>query len=319
MELILPGAPWLIAHKSMLGVNKPNKITLNSQDYVLWQNQKGEVFALDNVCPHMQAPLSDGWICKERNTITCPFHALEFDRQGRLYQEGKHDTQPLTKPLELIFIGDCIWTYGTEPRTPVPNLIPKITAEFEFIGVTGEKSIKSDFLSNLLLNYDFNHQNGTHRELFKIKANKIISFEHDGNYAKVEQEFIRDENTLSELLSNPALLFMPKTYTSYLEYSFPSTTAFLAKVPTGEFMEIHLLYPETKNRTKTFVLTYAKFKNPLLKLLKKSFLKAVATVVEQDSTMAESLYPKQKPKIRLPNEEIMFYAEKLYCDWHLIS
>ena len=316
MEPILPGAPWLIAHKSMLGVNKPNKITLSGQDYVLWQNQKGEVFALDNVCPHMQAPLSEGWICKERDTITCPFHALEFDGQGRLYKEGKQDTEPLTKSLELIVIGDCIWTYSRfEPKTPVPDLIPKITEGFEFIGVTGEKSIQSDFLSNLLLSYDFNHQNGTHRELFKIKANKILSFERDGNYAKVKQEFIRDDNTLGELMNNPSLLFMPRTFTNYLEYSFPSTTAFLAKVPTGEFMEIHLLYPETENRTKTFVLTYAKFKNPLLKTLKKSFLKAVATVVEQDSTMAESLYPRQKPRIRLPNEEIMFYAEKLYRDW----
>ncbi|HEY9294838.1 MAG TPA: Rieske (2Fe-2S) protein, partial [Phormidium sp.] len=79
METILPGAPWLIAHRSLLGINKPQKISLNGQDYVLWQNQQGQVFALNNICPHLQAPLSDGWICKERNTITCPFHALEFD------------------------------------------------------------------------------------------------------------------------------------------------------------------------------------------------------------------------------------------------
>ena len=51
MHPILPGAPWLIAHRSMLGVNKPYKITLNNRDYVLWQNRKGEVFGLDNICP----------------------------------------------------------------------------------------------------------------------------------------------------------------------------------------------------------------------------------------------------------------------------
>ena len=87
MKPILPGAPWLIAHKSMLGVNQPHKITLNGRDYVLWKNTTGEVFALDNVCPHMQAPLSQGWVCAERDTITCPFHAMEFDGQGRLYQQ----------------------------------------------------------------------------------------------------------------------------------------------------------------------------------------------------------------------------------------
>ena len=63
---ILPGAPWAIAHKSMLEVNKPYKLTLNSQDYVIWKDDKGEVFALDNICPHMQAPLSNGWICREK-------------------------------------------------------------------------------------------------------------------------------------------------------------------------------------------------------------------------------------------------------------
>jgi phenylpropionate dioxygenase-like ring-hydroxylating dioxygenase large terminal subunit len=79
---ILPGTPWLVAHRSMVGINQPYKITLNSQDYVLWQNKQGEIFALENTCPHMQAPLSEGWICESRNSIACPFHALEFDGEG---------------------------------------------------------------------------------------------------------------------------------------------------------------------------------------------------------------------------------------------
>ncbi|WP_338421769.1 hypothetical protein [Nostoc flagelliforme] len=50
-------------------------------------------------------------------------------------------------------------------------------------------------------------------------------------------------------------------------------------------------------------------------LFKNSVLQAAATVIEQDTGAVESLYSRQKPKIRLPNEEIMFYAEKLYRDW----
>lgn len=58
-------------------------------------------------------------MCKERDTITCPFHALEFDGQGKLYQEGK-DVKPITKPLDLIIINDCIWIYARfEPRLPI--------------------------------------------------------------------------------------------------------------------------------------------------------------------------------------------------------
>ncbi|MEH2456508.1 Rieske (2Fe-2S) protein [Nostoc sp.] len=317
MEPILPGAPWLIAHKSTLGLNQPNKITLNGQDYVIWQNQKGEVFALDNICPHMQAPLSDGWICQERDTITCPFHALEFDGQGRLQEGEKKDTQPITKPLELIISNDCIWTYaGFEPRLPIPNLHQRIVDEYQFIGVTGDKSIQGKFLSNLMVNYDYNHQNGTHKELFKITYCHVTSFEEKGYYATVKQDLRRDENTLGEILKNPVLGILPKNLSNTLEYAFPSTTAFFAKTPIGDIAQIHILYPETEKITKTFVLIYAKVVNPLMKFMfKNSVLQVASTVIEQDTGAVESLYPRQKSKIRLPNEEIMFYAEKLYRDW----
>lgn len=317
MQPILPGAPWLIAHKSMLGVNQLQKITLNNQDYVLWQNQRGEVFALDNICPHMQAPLSNGWICQTRDTITCPFHALEFDGKGRLYQEGKRDTQSITKPLEIIIYNDCIWTYGGfEPRLPIPDLHEKIADEYEFIGVTGETNIQADFLTSLMINYDYNHQNGTHKDTFQISACNVSAFEEKGYYATVKQEITRSDNTLGEIIKNPVLGILPKIMTNTLEYAFPSTTAFLAKTPIGNIAQIHILYPETQKITKTFILMYAQVINPVMKFLfKNSVLQAAAKVVEQDTNAVESLYPRQKSKIKLPNEEIIFYVEKLYRDW----
>jgi nitrite reductase/ring-hydroxylating ferredoxin subunit len=317
MEAILPGAPWLIAHRSMLGINKPYKITLNGKDYVLWQNQQGEVFALDNVCPHMQAPLSDGWICQDRGTIACPFHALEFDGQGRLHNSGKGSSQPLLTPLEIVIKDDCIWTYGGyAPKIPVPDLIPKVSAGMSFLGVTGDKSIQGTFLDSISINYDYNHQNGTHRELFGIKANRIPVFEHDGYWAKVVQELDREDSTWNDILRNPVILTAPKTYTSTLEYAFPALTTFQADFPIGEVLQVHVLYPETATQTKSFVLVYSKPKHPVLTLLLGRFvLSAVGTVIEQDTRAIETSYPRQPAKIRLPNEEIMFHAQKLYREW----
>ncbi len=317
MKSILPGAPWLIAHKSMLGINQPTKISLNGKDYVIWQNKQGEIAALNNICPHMQAPLSDGWICEARNTITCPFHALEFDSEGRLYREGKEDNNAIAQTLELVIKEDLIWTYGGfEPKIPIPNLLEKVSEGYEFIGVTGEKSIQADFLSNILVNYDYNHQNGTHKELFRIESCRVSSFETNGYYAKVEQEAIRDKNSISEIIKNPALAIMPKVMNNILEYSFPAMTIFQAQSPIGQIIQTHILYPETEKQTKTFILMYVKSNNPLLKLLfKNAFLAAANTVVEQDTTAVESLYPREKAKIRLPGEEVMFHAEKLYREW----
>lgn len=152
-----------------------------------------------------------------------------------------------------------------------------------FLGVAGEKSIKGTFLNNLSINYDFNHQSGTHRDLFGIKANRIPVFEEQGFWAKVVQELEREDVTLDDIRRNPAILIAPKTYTGVLEYAFPALTTFKTTFPLGEILQVHVLYPETESTTKTFVLVYANFKHPIFKpLLQKSMLSAVTTVVEQD-------------------------------------
>lgn len=317
MTKILPGAPWLIAHRSMLGVNRPNRITLNGQDYVLWQSDRGEIFALNNICPHMQAPLSNGWICKEQGTITCPFHALEFDGEGKLHREGKRETQTIAQPLKLTVVGDCIWTYGDcEPRTAIPDIVAKIAADYDFVGVAGEKVIQGDFLSTWLINSDFNHQNGTHRELFQIVQNRMTEFIQDGYWYQVKQESARANNSLGELLSNPVLLTIPKILKSTVEYLFPSILVLYGETGVGPFAQVVVQYPQQEHQTKIYELIFGKFNPTWIKpLLRRSMLKAIDVIVEQDSSAIETRYPHQPTKIKLPNEEVMQYAEKLYHEW----
>ena len=322
MSSVLPGAPWLIAHRSMLGINKPYKVRLNNQDYVLWQRSDGQISALGNICPHMQAPLSNGWICEKNNSIICPFHARKFDGEGHFIEDGKSSRQALVKPLELAVQGDLIWTYGNSAaQIKIPDLIAQRTQGFDFLGVSGEVSIKTDFLAAIKINYDYNHQNGTHRESFQIQDNPVHSFEKNEYYARVSQTFIRSKNSLSDVIENPALLAFPKEIDNELEYTFPSTTFVKTSMGAGDFAQFFILYPESEQSTKTFVLSYAKWKSPLFKLpvigkaLGDTFVKLTDKIVEQDLSTLESLYPRENPKIRLPKEEIMFHAEKLYVEW----
>jgi phenylpropionate dioxygenase-like ring-hydroxylating dioxygenase large terminal subunit len=331
MNPILPGAPWLIAHRSMLGVNKPCKIRLNYQDYVLWQNSSGEVFALENICPHLQAPLSEGWICAERNTITCPFHALEFDGQG--YYRPQNPNQqpnqqeevfgkgyPLIKSLPLEIRGDLIWTYGKHPaKLPIPDLIERGREGYEFVGATGCTSIRGGFLENLLVNYDYNHQNGTHREMFRLKEIQVSDYKEAGYHTTLKQHVVRDQNTLVEILRNPVLKLLPQTWTNDFEYAFPCLTTLKGDLPFGKIFQIHSLYPEDDTHTRTFILLFAQLTHPLIKLLQNflrpSLLATANTIIKQDSVAIETSYPRQPRKIRLPNEHIMDYAEKLYRNW----
>ncbi|MEM7759975.1 MAG: Rieske 2Fe-2S domain-containing protein [Cyanobacteria bacterium P01_A01_bin.40] len=320
---ILPGAPWLIAHKSMLKVNQPYKLTFNHQDYVMWKNNEGQVFALNNICPHMQAPLSDGWICAPRNTITCPFHALEFNGEGKLERAGRSEGKAIAPPLNLIVEDDLIWTYGNlQPRLTIPNLIPRVTEEYQFLGIAGVKSITPPFLQCLKINYDFNHAIATHREPFKFDRIKIKNFQANGFYSTLDQEVSRTSNNCLEISNNPALLLAPQTLYNHFAYSFPNTTSLITPTDLGELAQFFILYPETEQSTRTFVLLYIKPKNKfchwLFLLLKSYWLKSFDLVVEQDARVLETLYPEQKPQLRLPREETMFHAEKLYHEWNSV-
>ncbi|BAY20183.1 hypothetical protein NIES21_60530 (plasmid) [Anabaenopsis circularis NIES-21] len=67
------------------------------------------------------------------------------------------------------------------------------------------------------INYDYNHQSGTHRDLFGIKANHVSLFEHEGYWAKVVQELEREDTTWNHLIRNPLVVTAPKTYIGTLE------------------------------------------------------------------------------------------------------
>ncbi|BAC90627.1 glr2686 [Gloeobacter violaceus PCC 7421] len=133
-------------------------------------------------------------------------------------------------------------------------------------------------------------------------------------------QLIRAANTAAEFVKNPALALLPKQMSNTLEYAFPSTTVLFADVPFGRLAQVHIVYPETANRTRTFILLYGRIANSLLKrLLRKSLLAAASQVVEQDARAVESLYPREKPGVRLAKDEIMAYAERLFREWPLVS
>jgi nitrite reductase (NADH) small subunit len=49
----------------------------------------GKLFAVDNICPHRQAPLAEGWI--EDGKLICPWHSWSFDLEtgASEYPEGE--------------------------------------------------------------------------------------------------------------------------------------------------------------------------------------------------------------------------------------
>jgi phenylpropionate dioxygenase-like ring-hydroxylating dioxygenase large terminal subunit len=303
---MLQGAPWLLAHRAMLK-NQPMKVSLYGNDYVLWQDSKGKISCLPNACPHMGAMLSEGWcVTKPDNssTVACPFHALEFDSAGCTVLPGSDKpTKSLLEPLQLIVQGDFIWSYGGyEPKICIPTVMNEIAAQYEFIGFTGNCSIKTDILTLLLNMHDYNHQNGTHRQLFEIEEVQLKQFIDNGLHSHAYIDQPRTKPKFRDILKNPALLLMPKVLQAHLENFFPYMGIMHGESPLLSLKECHFYIPESPNQSRVYVLMFMKAHTPIAHLLKGNLLRLIEVVIEQDADILGKLYANTPQHIKLNNE-----------------
>ncbi len=312
---MLEGAPWLLAHRSMLKSNKPMKVSLYGNDYVLWQDGNGKIQGLPNACPHMGAMLSEGWCVSQpdgSSTVACPFHALEFDSAGCTVLPGSNkQTKSLTQPLELIIQGDFIWSYGGyEPKIPIPTIMNEIAAEYEFIGFTGDRSIETDLLTLLLNMHDYNHQNGTHRELFEIEQVQLNQFIDEGLHSHAYLVQPRKQPNWRDILKNPAQLAMPQVLEAHLENFSPCMGLLHGENSILSLKECHFYLPEASNRSRVFVLMYMKAHSPIAHLIKPNLLRLIQVVVEQDANILGKLYANTPQRIKLNNEVGMDWVRR---------
>lgn len=65
----------------------------------------GEIYAIDDICTHQDAPLHEGDLGQHDNNpymLTCPWHAAHFDiRNGKVEQDTPWATDTTTYPVEV--------------------------------------------------------------------------------------------------------------------------------------------------------------------------------------------------------------------------
>ncbi|PIG95212.1 Rieske 2Fe-2S domain-containing protein [Gloeocapsopsis sp. IPPAS B-1203] len=314
MLSMLRGAPWLLAHKSMLSM-QPCKISLYGVDYVMWKDAAGNVYALPNACPHMGAMLSEGW-CEAQNdgtsVVTCPFHALKFDAEGCTVLPGSNKkTLPQLNPLPLIIQGDFIWSYGGhEPKIPIPTVLNEIAKTYYFVGHTADTSVATDLLTMLLIMHDYNHQNGTHHDLFRITEVEFHQFIDNGHHSHAFYDMPTAPYSLTAKLKKPDLFLLPSTIKAHLENHFPSLVIFHGEMPLGKAAQCHIFVPEAENRTRTYILLFGQAKHPAFKLFGNTYLEFGNVVVKQDADILAKIYADAPQKIKLNNEVGMDWVRR---------
>src|SRR5262249_33115268 len=68
--------------QNKVSAGKPVKVSLMGEDLCLFRGASGDVAAIQDICPHRGARLSEG-DCHYRGTVACPYHGWVFDESGK--------------------------------------------------------------------------------------------------------------------------------------------------------------------------------------------------------------------------------------------
>ena len=142
---------WYVAEWSHAVKDKPVKVKLLGQNFVLFRDEAGTVSCLADVCLHRGGSLSGGWT--KDNCVVCPYHGWEYNSRGectRIPSEGddykipkraRVDSYPTEERYGMIwvFLGDL----PEDKRYPIPPFPEyddpqwrKVTTEFTWNGET---------------------------------------------------------------------------------------------------------------------------------------------------------------------------------------
>ena len=168
----------------------------------------------------------------------------------------------------------------------------------------------------MLMNmHDYNHQNGTHRDLFRITEVHFSQFIDQGHESHAYYEMPTAPYSLLEKLKKPEVLLLPKKFEAHLENHFPAFVIFYGEMPIGKAAQCHFFIPEGPNRTRTYVLLFGQAKQPIFKMLGNVYLNFAKVVVDQDADILNKLYPDTPQKIKLNNEVGMDWVKRNFASF----
>lgn len=163
---------------------------------VLYRREDGTIAALEDRCPHRQAPLSIGRL--QGDSVECGYHGFRFGANGRCTLVPSMDTAPSFAVLSFPVreIGPLVWVYTGDlaviDTVPPPPDMPWLTDE-RFNSVSGQMEISANYMllkENVL---DMTHLGYVHAKSFGITDIKNPPEVHsDGVTVTYLQRFIND-------------------------------------------------------------------------------------------------------------------------------
>lgn len=119
---------YIVLDSKEVKQGKPLAVTRMGEKLVFWRKSDGEVFCMQDLCPHLGALLSQGKVVDGR--LRCPFHGFEYDQNGKCQLVpaiGKNGKIPNALEVSIYPVHEAhgwIWIFWGNPGS-VPSQTPK--------------------------------------------------------------------------------------------------------------------------------------------------------------------------------------------------
>jgi phenylpropionate dioxygenase-like ring-hydroxylating dioxygenase large terminal subunit len=172
--------PALAASK--VGHTKPVKVSMLGDDLCLFRGAEGAVVAIQDVCPHRGARLSEG-DCHYRGTVACPYHGWVYDESGKnvmVLSEGpdsgvcgKAGTEARAYPTRTLKGLVFVWMGAGEPA-PIEADVPEEFFDADSLVLAGQVEWRCNWEVALENSMD-SHVNYVHRNAIVVARSGFIA------------------------------------------------------------------------------------------------------------------------------------------------
>jgi phenylpropionate dioxygenase-like ring-hydroxylating dioxygenase large terminal subunit len=158
----IPTVHWCIGVSSSIK-SKPIKKKIAGKTLTIFRTKNGSIKAINDVCPHRGASLSQGKI--KNDCIECPYHGWIFDEYGILKKIPANGNKSLPKNgntfcYELQEYNNFVWLLTKKSNHSIPEL--KEFQDDNYTKLYGESEVKGNWIDWISNGLDISHINFVH-------------------------------------------------------------------------------------------------------------------------------------------------------------
>jgi nitrite reductase/ring-hydroxylating ferredoxin subunit len=179
-----PNGWFSLGSSSMVKAGQVIEVAALGQKFAVFRGEDGKVGVLDVYCPHLNANLANG--CVKGNNVVCPFHAWEFDKDGKCAHIPYTDTIPRKAQTKAYHVQEnwgliMLWHHsdGIAPTWSTEGCLKEVE-EYKYHSMTSDvlRIHLQDFAEN---GADYAHFAFVHDILTIPFANKFVYVKHTLN------------------------------------------------------------------------------------------------------------------------------------------